>query len=229
MTEYFKRVREPFAWAVLAVLVASMVLGVVQTVRQVQAEVPVFAAFQAIGGNLMNISVVLILIVLVCTCLFVSPATRNALLITKLAAWVVTVGVAATLAVNVLGIFATPNFFAVMVEVLGGLVDLVLKALGAGALWVLARGVDAGRIEAASASTGTLVRPESPEPVPATVWQPAEAVGTAWGTAADAAAGAPGRSRLDAVVPPTSDLSAGTSAPAESVADVAGSAAQEPS
>lgn len=203
MIENIKRVREPFTWAVAAVLLGGLVIGVIRIWLQVEAGAPLLATLQALGGDLMNLTVVFALVGLVCTCLFVAPATRHALLVTRVSALVVSLGVAVNLVANLMGLFAGPDTLAVAMDLLGGLLDLVLKALAAGALWLLARGVRAGRIEPAVAEL-TADETSSPAPAPGstpTSWRRDEAVGTAWGSAAEAAAGGPGKARLEVSSP----------------------------
>lgn len=203
MIENLKRIREPLTWAVIAIVTASITLGVVQLVLQLQQDVPVFEAFQEIGTSLMNMPVVLALVALVCTCFFIAPATRHALLVTRVAAWVLTIGVAINLVCFVLGAAASANTLGVVLEVVGGLLDLLLKALAAGSLWVLLRGVHAGRLDPAP----PLPEPE-PESTPAaeveevpTTWQRSEATGAVWRTADEAASGAPGAARMSEPAP----------------------------
>lgn len=193
MIDKIKRMREPLTWAVIALVAANLVLGVVRLVLLLTLEkVPVFAAFQEIGLSLMNLSLVLALVGLVCTCLFVAPATPRAPLVTRVAAWVLTIGVALTLVCMVLGVAASANAFTVVLEVFGGLLDVIIKALAAGSLWVLTRGVGAGRIEPAPPQA------EVEPPVPSAgsevppVWKREEAAGAAWRTADEAATGSPG-------------------------------------
>jgi len=90
-------------------------------------------------------------------------------------------------------------------EIIGGLLELILKALAAGALWVLSRGVNAGRIDTAAPAPEVLAEPapETIAEVP-TVWQRNEAAGAVWRTADEAATGARGAARLPAPEPPAS-------------------------
>ena len=89
MIENIKRVREPFTWALVVVLLGGLVLGLTRIWLEVGSGMPLPDALQAIGGELMNLTVVFALVGLVCTCLFATPATRNALLVTRVAAAVV--------------------------------------------------------------------------------------------------------------------------------------------
>nr|WP_300145365.1 hypothetical protein [Propionicimonas sp.] len=199
MIENLKRIREPLAWAVIALVVANLVLGIVQLVVQLQQAVPVFEAFQAIGSSLMNMSLVIAVVALVCTCFFIAPATRHAHAVTLVAAIVLSVGVVLTAVCTVLGVVAAGNAFGVVMEIVGGLLDLLLKALAAGALWVLLRGVRAGRIDTAApaAIEPAPAAADLPAPVePRTTWQRGEASGAVWRTADEAASGAPGAARM---------------------------------
>jgi hypothetical protein len=204
MIESVKRIREPFTWAVVAVLLAGLVIGLVRIVLDAGSKLPLLAALQASGGDLMNLTVVFALVGLVCTCLFVAPATRNALLVTRVSAVVVSLGVAVSALVDVLGLFGAPDALTVAMDSLGGLLDLVLKAMAAGALWLLARGVSAGRIEPAESVTTAEESVITPGPA-AVSWRREDAVGTAWGSAADAASGQPGAPRLQVGSPTSAD------------------------
>ncbi|MFT3833908.1 MAG: hypothetical protein QM711_11405 [Micropruina sp.] len=191
MLENLKRIRQPVTWAVLAVICASQLLGVTRLVLLVvQQHEPVFDAFQGIGQSIMSLSLVIALVGLVCACLFVPPAAGNAVRLAKLSAWAIAIGTALQLVSLIMGLAATANAFGVIMEILGGLLDIVLKAVAAGVLWVLVRGVRSGRLDMAPA----VVEVTAPEPAEAPrtppVWQPEQASGTAWRSARDAASGA---------------------------------------
>ena len=191
MLENLKRIRQPVTWAVLAIICASQLLGVTRLVLLVvQRHEPVFDAFQGIGQSIMSLSLVIALVALVCACLFVPPAAGNAVRLAKLSAWAIAIGTALQLVSLIMGLAATANAFGVIMEILGGLLDIVLKAVAAGVLWVLVRGVRSGRLDMAPAVV-EVTAPEPAEP-PRTppVWQPEQASGTAWRSARDAASGA---------------------------------------
>ena len=197
MIENLKRIREPLTWAVIAVVVANLGIGIGQLVLQLQQDVPLFEAFQEIGTSLLNLPVVLAVVALACTCFFIAPATPHALLVTKVAAWVLTIGVVLTAVATMLGAAASAGTVAVVLEVLGALLDLFLKALAAGALWVLVRGVDAGRIDTApSAVPAVEAASEPPADEVRTTWGRGEATGAVWRTAEEAASGTPGATRM---------------------------------
>ncbi len=200
MIDNLKRIREPLTWAVIAVVAANIVLGIVHLVVQLQQSTPVYEAFQEIGSSLMNLTLVVAVVALVCTCFFIAPATRNALLVTRVAAGVLSVGVVLTLVCSALGVAASANPLGVAFEIVGTLLDLILKALAAGVLWVLMRGVNAGRIDTAAPAAlpaPVEAEPEATADVP-TVWQRSEASGAVWRTADEAATGVRGASRLPA-------------------------------
>ncbi len=203
MIDNLKRIREPLTWAVIAIVAANLVLGMVQLVLQLRQSMPVFAVFQEIGASLMNLTLVVVVVILVCTCFFISPATPHALLITRVAAWVLTVGVLLTLVCSMLGVVASANPFGVAFEIVGGLLDLILKGLAAGAVWVLMRGVNAGRIDTAAPAEPAVIETEPETDEVPTVWQRSEATGTAWRTADEAATGVPGAARLPATDQPS--------------------------
>ncbi len=202
MIDNLKRIREPLTWAVIVLVAANLVLGIVELVLQVQRAVPLFEAFEALGGSLLNLSLLIAVIALVSTCFFITPATRHARLITLVAAIVVSVGVVLTLVSYVLGAIAADDPFGRVLEIIGSLLDLLLKLVGAGALWVLLRGVTAGRIDTAPAAPALEAGAETPAQAdeavaqPRTTWPRDEAAGAVWQTADDAAAGAPGSTRL---------------------------------
>ena len=203
MIDNLKRIREPLTWAVIVLVAANLVLGIVELVQNVQQEVPLFEAFQTLGASLMSMSLVVAVVALVSTCFFIAPATPHARRVTLVAAIVLSVGVVLTLISYVLGAIAADDPVGRVVEIVGSLIDLLLKAVGAAALWVLLRGVTAGRIDTAPPAPAIEPAPEpEPEaaapPVPETrtTWQRGEAAGTVWQTADDAAAGAPGAPRM---------------------------------
>ena len=205
MIDNLKRIREPLTWAVIAVLAANIVLGMVELVIQLRQSVPVFEVLQEIGSTLVSLTLAVVVVALVCTCFFIAPATPHALLVTRIAAAVLTLGVLLSLVCSAIGLGASANAVGVAFEIIGGLLELILKALAAGALWVLSRGVNAGRIDTAAPAPEVVAEPApgTIEEVP-TVWQRSEATGAVWRTADEAATGARGAARLPAQEPPAS-------------------------
>ena len=93
MIDNLKRIREPLTWAVIAVLAANIVLGMVELVIQLRQSVPVFEVLQEIGSTLVSLTLAVVVVALACTCFFITPATPHALLVTRIAAAVLTLGV----------------------------------------------------------------------------------------------------------------------------------------
>ncbi len=194
-----RRIREPLAWAVVGLVAANLILGVVRLVLLLSLDkVPVFAAFQEIGLSLMPLSLVLALVALVCSCLFLTPATPRAYLLTRVSAWVLAIGVGLAVVCMLLGVAASANAFTVVLEIFGGLIDVLIKALAAGSLWVIIRGVGAGRIETAppAESQGEREAPVTTATEVPTVWKRDAAAGAVWRTADEAAAGSPGAASI---------------------------------
>jgi len=189
MLENLKRIRQPVTWAVLAIICASLVLGVVRlTILVFWEKTQVFAAFQEIGSSIMSLSLVIALVLLVCACLFVPPATPKAIRLAKISAWLVAAGTLLQLICLILGLAASANAFGLIMEILGGVLDIALKAVAAGVLWVLVRGVKSGRLDLAPAVPEVASAPQPAKAQP--VWRPEQATGTAWRSAREAATGA---------------------------------------
>lgn len=197
MVENLKRLREPVAWVVLAVTAAGLVLSVTRLVLSVTTGgIPLVDAFQDAANSAMNLTLVVLVIALVWVCLFIAPATPRSAQLTLTAAWVVTVGTLVTLVATVAGLSASAGVLGVVLEFLGGLLDIILKTLAAITLWLIHRALRAGRMRSAtdtetSGQVETAPAP-APEPSPApTTWRPSEASGSVWRTASEAAEGAP--------------------------------------
>ena len=138
---------------------------------------------------------VIVLVVLVWGCLFVAPATKDAVRITRVAAWVVSAGTVLTLVATLLGLSASAGVFGVVLEFLGGLLDIILKAVAAGVLWIVLRAISGGRLQASPREVPVVEVATPPPPLEAppapSTWRPSEASGSVWRSASDAAAGPP--------------------------------------
>lgn len=190
MIENLKRSRETLSWILMGLVLLSMGLTGWRLGMALD-EMPAVAAFQEVGGQWMNFAIGFVLVLVVMSCSWATPATPRANLITWAAAVLLTLGVVLTLASALMGMWASAAGIGVVLDVLGGLLDVVLKALLAGSLWIFLRGVKAGRIETAPSSAPT------PPVVAELAEEPTEsATGTVWWTAADAASGAPGHDRM---------------------------------
>jgi hypothetical protein len=206
MIENLKRIREPLAWALIVLVVASMGLTGWRLVTGLdEPDATIFTVFSDAALSWLNMSIAIPLVIVVMLCVLITPMTRRARVVAWVAAIVLSVGVVLTLVSNLLGMWASAYSVGVVLDVLGGLFDLAFKALAAGSLWVLIRGVRAGQIETpAPVVTGGVLDPEvTLEGGPAqpeqrsTTWSRTEASGTVWRTAAEAASGTPGRPRID--------------------------------
>ena len=205
MIDNLKRIREPLAWALIVLVLLSMGLTgwKVYTSFTEPGEDTVFAIFSDAGLSWLNMTIAIPLVIVVMLCSLFTPTTRHAVVITWVAAIVLSLGVVLTLVSNLLGMWASAYSAGVVLDVLGGLFDLAFKALAAGSLWVLIRGVRGGQIETpAPAVSGNVLDPQAgiaaTEPGSrSSSWSRASASGTAWRTAAEAASGTPGRPRID--------------------------------
>lgn len=191
MVENLKRLREPAAWALLAVIVGFMALSITRLVLVLtRREAPVFSAFNDIASSAMPLTLVVLQVVLVCLCLFRPPMTPHAVTLTRWSGLVVSFGTVFTIVATGLGLASSDNVMGVVFEALGGLLDIVLKLLAMAALWVIYRAVSSGRMAVPVQSATVepdLSRSEADEI--GAVWKPSEAAGSVWRTAADAATG----------------------------------------
>lgn len=205
MIENLKRTREPLAWALIVLVLAGMVLTGWRLVTGLaEPDATIFTVFADAALSWLNMSIAIPLVILVMLCILITPMTRFARLVAWVAAIVLSIGVVLTLVSNLLGMWASAYSVGVVLDVLGGLFDLAFKALAAGSLWVLIRGVRGGQIETPEpVVTGGVLDPAPAEQQPAepeqkpTTWSRTSASGTAWRTAAEAASGTPGRPRID--------------------------------
>ena len=151
MIENLKRSRETLSWILMGLVLVGMGLTGWRFAMAL-GEMPAVAAFQEVGGQWMNFAISFVLVLVVMSCSWAAPATRHADLITRLAAVVLSLGVVLTLVSALMGMWASAAGIGVVLDVLGGLLDVALKALLAGSLWIFLRGVKAGRIETAPQS-----------------------------------------------------------------------------
>lgn len=197
MLENIRRLREPAAWVVLAVTAAGLVLALVRFVLELSTGSADFsAAAQDVALRAMNLTLVVVVVGLVWSCVFVQPPTPGAPRLATAAALVVTLGTLLTMAGTLLGLSASAGVLGVVLEFLGGLLDIILKSVAAMTLWLIHRGLRGGRIQPAAVEPAgppaTLQAPAPPGPAQAPPsWAPETAAGSVWLSAADAAQGAP--------------------------------------
>ena len=198
MMDNLLRLREPVAWIVVGVTAVSIVLAVVRFVLALTTAGASFsAAAQDVALGAMSLTLVIAVVALVISCVFHAPVAGARRLVPA-AATVVTVGTLLTVVGALLGLPASAGALAVVLEFLGGLLDIVLKVVGAVTLWLIHRGLSAGRIAGAPAAVAVgeaeldaaASEPVDPQPQAGPTWTPDAAAGTVWTSASDAASGA---------------------------------------
>ena len=193
MIENLMRLREPAAWILVGVIAVDIVLAVVRFVLALTTGgVSLPAAAQDVALQAMSLTLLMALVALVTACVFDAPVPSARRLVAA-AATVVTIGTVLTVVAALLGLPASAGALAVVLEFLGVLLDIVLKVVGMVTLWLLHRGMTAGRIDVAGPApvAGGEVAPAEPEEsLPAPTWRPDAAAGSVWTSASEAASGA---------------------------------------
>lgn len=191
MVDNLMRLREPAAWIVVGVTAVSIVLAVVRFVLALTTGgIGFSAAAQDVALGAMSLTLVLAVVGLVIACVFHAPVASARRLVVA-AATVVTIGTLLTVLGALAGLPASAGALAVVLEVLGGLLDVVLKIVGAVTLWLIHRGMSAGRIQVAGPVVAAEEEPAAVEPpTAAPTWTPDAAAGSVWTSASDAATGA---------------------------------------
>lgn len=199
------RLREPVAWLVVAVTATSIVLALVRFGVELSGGLSFAAAAQDVALSAMSLAMLVVVVALVWACVFLNPVTPRARQLVAVAATVVTLGTLLTLVGAVLGLTASAGAVGVLLEFLGGLLDIVVKTIGVAVLWLTHRGLQGGRIAPQGTAPEPAVDVMPPPAVPPTVWSADTAAGSVWASAADAAAGTPATG-----LPPAGSPSAGT-------------------
>lgn len=156
------------------------------------------AAAQDVALTAMNLTLVIVVVALVWVCVVAAPTPRTSLI--GVAASVVTIGTLVTIVGTSIGASASAGTLAVVFEILGGLLDIVVKLVATGTLWLLLRGVRAGRMAPAPQQLPALedeaqqgeTDSEAAQPAVAVGWSADPTQGAAWASAEDAAHGAAG-------------------------------------
>ena len=221
--ENLKRIREPLAWAMVAVAVAGLAVTVARMVWIAGdiinngaggADVVMVISYSMAGQSIdYPLTVALAIAVWGCA---VAPPVPRARTIALLAAWIATLTVAlpwlgAAISVVMLPAGGPPppwEWWAIS-SLLYPLVSTGVAAAATAAIWALARppSEDATEPEERDEETPAALEAEEPQDQPEpldenpTVWKPAEATGTVWRTADEAAAGAPGAQFFDPTAP----------------------------
>ncbi len=198
MLENVKKVREPLGWALLVILVATLAVGVAQAVGFITGDVAASPeanwslSIGFLASSLVPYPLVFALVATVCSG-FLTPATPRALLLGRIAVWVLTIGGVAALAGVIYGMRAMAGFGqSVPLDLVASALGLLAALAATAALWVVVwRGAEAGEAEESTALSPAEEPVDEATQAP-TVWKRPEATGTAWRTAAEAASGAPG-------------------------------------
>lgn len=194
MIDTIRRFREGAAWLVLALVVGQIVFGIVRVIINLTTtDFTVGQSFQLVGVGVMGLTSALMVLAAVAVCAFLDPPSPNSALITKSAAILISVGTLLTLVFLVIGVTATAGgAIGVAVEMLGGLTDVALKTLVAGALWVLLRARRRESVGSPQAANTPSAQPSAPAVTSQQpVVPPEAATGVVWKSAGDAARGNP--------------------------------------
>ena len=215
--ETLKRIREPLAWAMVAIAVLELVLVVARmlwfsgdvVLYESGAGEAITVASYVLSSQTIDYPVLIALALAVWGCA-VDPATPRARPLALTAAWLATLIVAAPWIAIAMTLIASPPQSSdaplqwdwwMLSSLFYPLVYTGVAAVATIALWALAirphdDAVDGGEPDedAAPEAEEPTDEPEDGNP---TVWKPAEATGTVWRTADEAASGAPGARYLD--------------------------------
>jgi len=204
MLENLKRIREPLAWGLIAATVLAGVLAVVQLVLFMDWTQEDSYLLWLAGVRLVPYDLALALLAAAWACA-VPPEVRRSRSIAVTAAVVVTVGTLATAVQTVMSLLDMREWIELSSVLSGSALDLLVGLLASIGLWALAAPARAAASpQAAQPDHLPDLVPEAVEPPaegPAPVWGRTEAVGTAWRTADDAAAGAPGSATFPTEAP----------------------------
>lgn len=172
------KIRQPLTVVVLAWTVVVLVGSLVRFGFDVAA-IPVSMALRTLALSSFNLGAVVIVLGLLGLCLFVAPPVKGALRLARISAVVFSVGTVVSAAVLVAGVLAPVNTFAVVVELVGGIVDLTCKVAATVTLWVIVKRVNHGTL---------VLGQHHVTPVPPPVmsdrpsWQPVAGAQSAWTT-----------------------------------------------
>ncbi|SBT29647.1 MULTISPECIES: hypothetical protein [Propionibacterium] len=181
------RWREPITWASILLTIGFLVGGVVEILLNLFRRGMGFGrAARALSSSVATGWLVLV-VLLVCACAYIKPATGHAKLLARVAALVTSVVVAYDLFLLVADLTGGGTFSSIALEIIGALLAMSVKAVLALFLWRMSV-VLKGPRKAPVVVT-------APEPGLAPVWQAEEAVGDQWahpGTPAAPVGVAPG-------------------------------------
>lgn len=196
MLDLIKRFREVAAWAVIALVVGTMIFSIVQLILvQLSSRYTLGQAALSLAGSTMGLTPAIVLLAVVALCVFLKPSSRRAPTVTLVAAIVVSVGAVLTLVFDIIGLTATlGGSIGIAFELLGSLTDVILKVLVATALWILVRGQKLGVVGSPLAANTPSRHTSAPGASSPTI-SPPTATGSGWRSANEAARGAPAADR----------------------------------
>ncbi|MCW5954756.1 MAG: hypothetical protein KIT69_21080 [Propionibacteriaceae bacterium] len=214
--ENLMRIREPLAWAIVVLSALLLVYQGLQIAWYMVAGIewyqvgdsvaPPISISWIFGWQGIDYVLMLVLFLAVAGC-WIAPAVARARTMTLTAAWIASVAVALPWAVVAFALLVSPLAALASVTPMGGwgwagllypLITTGVGAVAAIALWALARrpAEESESSDEPDAEAGPAELDEAEAENP-TVWKPAEATGTVWRTADEAAAGAPGVRSLE--------------------------------
>lgn len=207
--ENLKRIREPLAWALIAVTAAALLLNAIQLAAYLVEANPEVMVGWIFSLQTADYALLLGLVAVAAGCAL-APVVPRARTIARVAAWLAALSVALPVGFAVFALLAWPVTWSiasssfspwVLVAMLYPLMNVTIGTLAAVALFALARPPREDDAAAVEDGPGPADRAESSDD-PAdddhpTVWKPAEASGTVWRTADEAAAGIPGARSLE--------------------------------
>lgn len=192
MVETVKRFRETGAVVVLGASIAYVVMSLVRLgwlVLHDHASLP--EAAHVIGGSSLSVVMVLALLAVVLTCVVVRPTTRRGPQLVRLAAWVVSIAAGLEALFLLLGLFShAVGPFGALLEVVGGLLEIGVKAAAATALWRAVRSAHEPVADEPRRPVDPASEPAAVPPAQQASWSADQAAGAVWTRAGDAASGA---------------------------------------
>lgn len=186
MVENLKRFREPAAWLVIGLAVITIGIGIARPIVEIAHGVPLARAFEPASTSVLGLSLLVVVCAAVLSCVVVRPTTPKARTIVLTAAIVVSIGTVASLVFLIGGLLDAGPALGKVLEAIGGLVDVLIKSVGAALLWTVLRRVTVAAPR--PVPSGEVNAPDAAG-VPPT-WAPGQAAGVSWRTAGEAASGA---------------------------------------
>ncbi|HOB05407.1 MAG TPA: hypothetical protein PKM36_09085 [Propionibacteriaceae bacterium] len=190
MIDRLKRFREPAAIVALLVVLFQCGATIVRFVIEARTA-PVTTVMRGTTG-LFGLVDAMVLTALTLSCVMVVPVTRWAKQLTLVSAVIMAIGALSGLVLLVGALLDPAGWFSRFLESLGGIAEIVFKALFAWLLWNGFRAVV--ELENEPAAAPVPVVPDQtavpPDPTRAPTWSADAATGVVWRRAGDAATGA---------------------------------------